>query len=279
MPNYCFNGISIKYRDKYERCDDEDIMDDIDFHLRNPLFDNQDEIWNEIKDRSYTKPQEGKYHKFYNEKMSDRDHSKLIKYPLEKSDMIRFSNIIAEPKEFPIKLDNGDELDWYWWRVNNWGTKWDGFDYDNIIKTDHDLYITGCTAWSPCEPTIKRISEIYPEVNIQLEYDEPGCAFCGRVEYEEGNLISELTENDFADYRHAAKEMEMAPDILYTCVKCKNLFYDFEIDDEDNFECDTCGSHIFVHDTGYYVETQDGNDNLYGKEVNNINQSYEEFFN
>lgn len=274
MPNYCFNGISIRYRDGYDT--EDDVMDDIDFHLRNPLFDSEDDIWNKIKDTPYVKPIEGRYHKFYDEEMSDRDHSKLIKYPLDKTDEIKFSNIIPEPKEFPIKLDNGNELDWYWWRVNNWGTKWDGFDYDNIIKSDIDLYITGCTAWSPCEPTIQKLSELYPEVNIQLEYDESGCAFCGKVEYEEGELISQITENDFKDYRHAVKEMDISSDIVYKCSNCDSLFYDFEIEDDENYECDSCGCHTFIHDSGYYITTQEG-DNLYGKDKENINLTYEEF--
>lgn len=279
MPNYCFNGIEIKYRDDYGVREDEDIIDDIDFHLRNPLFDRDDAIWNIIKDKPFTKPEEGRFHKFYNEKIDERTYAKLIKYPLEDNDMINFSNIVEEPKQFPNKTESGDEINWYWWRVINWGTKWDGFDYDNMVKTEKDMFISGCTAWSPCEPIVKRVSELYPEVNIKLEYDEAGCAFCGKVEYEGGEVISEITENDFNSYRHAAKEMNFDDSIVYTCTNCDELFYDFEIEDEDNFECDSCGSHIFKHDAGYYVKTQEDHDNLYGNDIGNINKTCDEFFN
>lgn len=271
MPNYCFNGIEIKYRDDYDIYDEENIIDDIDFHLRNPIFDINDEIWSKIKNSSYTKPQEGRFHKFFIEKMDERTHANLIKYPLDKNDSINFNNVVEAPKDI-------DSNAWYYWRHIHWGTKWDGFDYDNINKTDNDLFITGCTAWSPCEPIVKKMSEMYPEVNIKLEYDEPGVAFCGRVEYEKGDIISEITDKDFKDYRHAARELNFDDSISFTCTNCGSLFYDFEVDDEDNFECDECGSHVFVHDSGYYVKTQEDDNNLYGEDKDNIDKTYDEFF-
>ena len=157
------------------------------------------------------------------------------------------------------------------------GTKWDGFLNEYIDKTSNQLYIAGDTAWSPCEPIVERISELYPEVHIKHTYDEPGMAFCGVVEYENGNKISEIMENDFCDYRHAAKELELATDILYKCGNCENLFYGFEVEDDDNFECE-CGSHIFIHDLGYCVLTRDDGPLLYGNDINNIDKTRDEYF-
>ena len=57
-------------------------------------------------------------------------------------------NIIA-----PIPNDCEDD---YKFRINNWGNKWDGTDADVEIY-DYEIYINVYTAWSPCEPIIKKL--------------------------------------------------------------------------------------------------------------------------
>lgn len=72
------------------------------------------------------------------------------------------------------KLLEGE--DWYGWRVENWGTKWDG--YDGRFNQDHTAF-TFNTAWSPPLPIIKKLAELTGETFI-LEYIEEGMFFCGR---------------------------------------------------------------------------------------------------
>ena len=72
------------------------------------------------------------------------------------------------------KLLEGE--DWYGWRVENWGTKWDG--YDGRFNDDQTTF-TFDTAWSPPLPIIKRLAEITGQTFI-LGYIEEGMFFCGK---------------------------------------------------------------------------------------------------
>ena len=92
MPNYCFNGINIKYVDGYENTENEDILDDINFHLRNQIFDEDNKIWDKIKDSPYSRARDGKSYRIYTETMSDREHALLVKYELDDNDEINFNN-------------------------------------------------------------------------------------------------------------------------------------------------------------------------------------------
>lgn len=72
------------------------------------------------------------------------------------------------------KLLEGEK--WYDWRVENWGTKWNG--YDGTISDDGSTF-TFDTAWSPPLPIIKKLAELTGETFV-LQYIEYGMFFCGQ---------------------------------------------------------------------------------------------------
>jgi hypothetical protein len=72
------------------------------------------------------------------------------------------------------KLLKGE--DWYDWRIENWGTKWNGFD--GIFNDDQTAF-TFSTAWSPPLPIIKKLAELTGE-SFVLGYIEYGMFFCGQ---------------------------------------------------------------------------------------------------
>jgi len=69
--------------------------------------------------------------------------------------------------------------DWYNWRLENWGTKWDVAeswitdDEDDMFAVQYD------TAWSPNITWIHSMSKLYPTLEFKLTFEEPGCGFCG----------------------------------------------------------------------------------------------------
>ena len=72
--------------------------------------------------------------------------------------------------------------DWYDWRCDNWGTKWDACE-SYINHNDIDFFsVTFDTAWSPPIEWIKYIMKDFPDLRFSLEYDEPGCAFGGNLQ-------------------------------------------------------------------------------------------------
>ena len=84
-----------------------------------------------------------------------------------------------------------EEDDWYGWRVENWGTKWNG--YDGRISEDGSTF-TFDTAWAPPLPIIKKLAEITGEKFI-LEYIEYGMFFCGRYKAGQEGDYDEFYDN------------------------------------------------------------------------------------
>ena len=78
--------------------------------------------------------------------------------------------------------------DWYEWRVNNWGTKWD-VSSGNVDEMDGEsLNIHYDTAWGPNDGFIKFASKVYPSLKFRLSYEEPGMGFCGVLICKDGEI-------------------------------------------------------------------------------------------
>jgi hypothetical protein len=78
--------------------------------------------------------------------------------------------------DFERIIPIGDVPDWLDRHVEQWGTKWIG--YDVCIG---DSAIDFCTAWSPPVPVIKKLAELHKDLVFTLEYAEPGMMFRGVV--------------------------------------------------------------------------------------------------
>lgn len=78
--------------------------------------------------------------------------------------------------------------DWYDWSCDHWGTKWNAYDQFEYGFS---------TAWSTPEPVIKRLSEMFPEVEVIVDYaDEDLGNNCGSYSYKAGELTS-ISDGDF----------------------------------------------------------------------------------
>jgi len=74
---------------------------------------------------------------------------------------------------------------WYDWNIDNWGTKWGGYDYkkldENVFKFD--------TAWSSVPKIIYKICEEFPDIELLYEYsDEDFGNNCGSIRYKDGKF-------------------------------------------------------------------------------------------
>ena len=87
--------------------------------------------------------------------------------------------------------------DWYNWRVNRWGTKWDVSD-SWVDEHDGDaLTINYTTAWGPNSMFIHYASIQFPNLRFKLSYEEPGMGFCGCYEVKNGGEdFEDLIEGD-----------------------------------------------------------------------------------
>lgn len=87
---------------------------------------------------------------------------------------------IPHPPEIMKSMEDPKNNDWYSWRCNNWGTKWDfGLEeYGEPAKVENDaVCISFNTAWSP---PIEFFDKLYSlGYNVHASYWEPGMGYCG----------------------------------------------------------------------------------------------------
>lgn len=81
------------------------------------------------------------------------------------------------------KIFDNQETDDY-----DWGSKWQNLDELDYTEGDGSFYITGYSAWSPTIGLWEKISLEY-DVEVNLEYSEPGCDFAGFMDWKSGELM------------------------------------------------------------------------------------------
>jgi|5_EtaG_2_1085323.scaffolds.fasta_scaffold01346_13 hypothetical protein len=97
-----------------------------------------------------------------------------------------------EKKQLKSNIEKYGYETWYEWRLVNWGTKWDAYDY--YINEVNDTYfeVSFDTAWSPPTAYYLALSKKYPLLRIEVEYSESGMDFAGRQSYFDGELVDEV---------------------------------------------------------------------------------------
>ncbi|MDR1464067.1 MAG: hypothetical protein LBJ11_02040, partial [Oscillospiraceae bacterium] len=114
---------------------------------------------------------------------------KLISPNYEKdADLIAFG-----AKAYSNKQKYG-ATDWYYWCSSNqpghWGTKWNSTPMDDPHEYDGSNRLEFQTAWSPPEPVIVRLSEMYPDAQFRHRWaDEDIGMNVGEITYQEGEAI------------------------------------------------------------------------------------------
>ena len=92
-----------------------------------------------------------------------------------------------------------------------WGTKW-GADFEvNEIDTGHPEYsgihLCGETAWGPADEFFIRVSKAYPDLFIQVAYNEPGVGFTGEFQVVDGNIQHQFVKEHDEGLRQAGERI------------------------------------------------------------------------
>jgi hypothetical protein len=130
---------------------------------------------------------------------------------------------------------------WYYWRTENWGTKWNSEGTQIINSTSSNLEFSFQTAWSHPEVVISKLNDMFPQVKFYHEAQHEG-GFGGHIaefnpstqswsfietheitvgENEDGNII-ELTYNDDTD-EYVDSNGNVYEDYYYEFVPVNNL--------------------------------------------------------
>lgn len=94
---------------------------------------------------------------------------------------------LACPTELSLVTQkNHPNRNWYDWCIVNWGTKWNAYDFEAAGTGKYTFY----TAWDPPVPVVRSLSRLFPEVEITLEFDEPGMGIYGFLRYKNGREVN-----------------------------------------------------------------------------------------
>jgi len=82
--------------------------------------------------------------------------------------------------------------DWWNWRNNNWGTKWNLVPssegnltgYEIVEQSEDLIQLEFETAWSPPSGIYDAIYEKYPDITVSWFYREDGCQMAGWLPYD-----------------------------------------------------------------------------------------------
>lgn len=140
-------------------------------------------------------------------------NSATIRFPTkEKADEFK-ATIERVQSDYAFKDSNGNEVTilghfvpepnyenddqgWYWWRVENWGTKWDITLYDWWEEDDCAVSLTFDSAWSPPIESYRAMQD--QDIVVHATYYEPGMCFVGS--FEDGEDVfynySEISDPD-----------------------------------------------------------------------------------
>ena len=124
------------------------------------------------------------------EKIANGDKGDLLQYfypmPKELNDTIA----APEPKTKKEKLEKRrlqveyGASNWYDWRVENWGTKWDIMEFYNINRKEigedeSEISLGFDTAWAPALGAYEKFIDENSNCSLKAYYYEPGCDFMG----------------------------------------------------------------------------------------------------
>lgn len=191
------------------------------------------------------------------ERIKDVMKTVIVKSEYEEY-LFDFNKIIAVPDSIDDTRD---------WCYENWGT--DRYCFETYVSGNSILF---STAWTPCVPIIKAMSQMYPDVIIDYWYEESGMGFCGREIYlggkplytEEADLEEHwIDDEDFEQYGYSEGYHDRKT----------------EITEENNMY--TTGTYTVRDDRDEYVRLEKGTFINYGIDAYRkvlTDSSYDEIF-
>ena len=113
-----------------------------------------------------------------------------------------FDDVVNLGEQAFKNLEKYGFMDWYEWRLHNWGSKWNAC---NTFLCDDKKTVYFDTAWTPAISAIEKFAKMYPQLKITHDYAEEQIAFyCGKLEYENGECVK---RDDYKEYSKEAYEM------------------------------------------------------------------------
>ena len=110
------------------------------------------------------------------------------------------TKLLGEDK--PFNPDEDTSTSWYYWRIANWGTKWDFGKTEYTADEECDwqvdeegygyVHLRFETAWSPPIGLYEALNAL--DMTIEAYFFEPGAGFCGQWSNPVEGIIDEVID-------------------------------------------------------------------------------------
>lgn len=138
----------------------------------------------------------------------------ILKYDLTATDN---TELIRKGEIYIDNLLQYGATTWYDWCRNNWGTKWNAYDFAPFENNT----ITFCTAWSNVCELITRLSAMHPDLNFEYSWaDEDFGSNVGTARIYAGKATAYIPEI------FSREAYEMAADIMGCSPEDYGLHFD-----------------------------------------------------
>ena len=159
-----------------------------------------------------------------------RDDAKLYfakKTKEEQDKCIELGNIYKE------NLEKYGHTDWYGWRLDKWGTKWNACDTFN-----DDTYVEFNTAWSAPLEIYEALAKMFPDVEISFDWaDEDSGYNVGSGNLDDGKLYYTELEGGSKEAFELYMEIWQNEDLFVWDEEEQKYVYDEgDYDDDDEYE-------------------------------------------
>jgi len=127
------------------------------------------------------------------------DKLKAILEAADNGEMLQ--HMVPMPEELKDTDGSMDGMNWYSWRLEKWGTKWDAGEAYGDIDGD-TLSLSFDTAWGPPTTAYDTYTRENEDMHIEAGYYEPGMGFVGTYDSELGTDQSwdiDFTDEDWRD--------------------------------------------------------------------------------
>ena len=108
-----------------------------------------------------------------------KDGKPILCSDTQKPVVLSFNQFVPEDRNDPnyqtgIENHCGDAFNWYQWRLDHWGCKWDA-SHTAVTETEGKLVFTFDSPWTPPDMFYARLARMYPDVAIKVYgYEEQG---------------------------------------------------------------------------------------------------------
>ena len=161
------------------------------------------------------------------------------------------NSMVPMPQELhDTTAPSQDGLNWYDWRVANWGTKWE-VSSEGLELSEDGTEITGWfdSAWAPPLGAFSTFLERNEDCSLECYYEEPGMDFAGKFSGDGGTYddsyiegIQEICENYVKTGEYPDDELFRDIDEYFDLVEQRRQWIEEDLDTVELEHIDTQGS-------------------------------------